>query len=179
MNEQDFERAASYWDRKEAASAADQSAGACMPADELRAEVGRFLQEHNTCALATGHGVQIRCTPLEYTYHDGAIWIFSEGGRKFVGLARNSQVSLAVYEPYGGFGKLASVQIDGVAEVLLPGDEEYRQAAAFRHISMDVLQGLSEPMYLIKVVPTRIDYLCSDLKGRGYASRQHLECSPS
>lgn len=176
MDHADFERAATYWERKDAAGAA-ASPESRMGADELRQEIDTFLAKHNTCALATAAGDAVRCTPLEYTYHDGAVWIFSEGGRKFVGLEANPQISLCVYEGYQGFGGLASVQMDGTAEILLPGDAEYASAAEFRHIPLETLEKLPEPMYLIKVTPQRVDYLRSDLKKRGLSSRQHLEVS--
>ena len=28
----------------------------------------------------------MRCTPIEYSFHDGKFWMFSEGGEKFIGL---------------------------------------------------------------------------------------------
>lgn len=171
MDHEAFERAASYWDRKDGATPAEQR----MAPAELRGAVEAFIQDHNTCALATGAAGQVRCTPLEYTYHDGAFWIFSEGGRKFRGLAENPHVGLAVFEPYGGFGTLKSLQVDGTATVLVPGDAEYAAAAAFRNIPLDALRKLPEPMYLIKIVPEHLDYLDSDLKQRGLATRQHLD----
>ena len=30
-----------------------------------------YIQRGNTCALATGAGDYVRCTPIEYSYHDG------------------------------------------------------------------------------------------------------------
>ncbi len=45
--------------------------------------VEEYIQANNTCALATAAGDFVRCTPLEYTYHDDCFWIFfSEGGEK-------------------------------------------------------------------------------------------------
>lgn len=174
MKHEDYERAATYWTRKDE-DAAGKAGSAKMDADQLQQEIEAFLAEHNTCALATGTGAHLRCTPLEYTYHDGAFWIFSEGGRKFLGLEKSPHVALAVYERYEGFGSLGSVQVEGTAQALLPEDDGYASAAAFRHIPLKTLQSLPEPMYLIKIVPERMDYLRSDLKQRGFSSRQHLE----
>lgn len=44
----------------------------------------------------------MRCTPIEYSYHDGRFWMFSEGGEKFIGLEKNENVCLAIYDKYDG-----------------------------------------------------------------------------
>ena len=61
-------------------------------------EVLESLHGNVVCALAAGIGDYVRCTLLEYSYHDGQFWIFTEGGEKFIGLERNKNVSLAVFE---------------------------------------------------------------------------------
>ena len=67
-----------------------------MPEEALKQAVEKYIQENNTCALATGSGDYVRCTPIEYSYHDGKFWMFSEGGEKFIGLEKNANVSLAI-----------------------------------------------------------------------------------
>ena len=52
-------------------------------------EVLESLHGNVVCALAAGIGDYVRCTLLEYSYHDGEFWIFTEGGEKFIGLERN------------------------------------------------------------------------------------------
>lgn len=51
-----------------------------MPQDQLKKAVKNYIKTNNVCALATGTGDYVRCTPLEYSYHNGKFWIFSEGG---------------------------------------------------------------------------------------------------
>ncbi len=77
-----------------------------MPKEQLKEKIEAYIQANNTCALATGAGNFIRCTPLEYSYHDEKFWIFSEGGEKFIGLCKNENVCLAIFDKYEGFGKL-------------------------------------------------------------------------
>ncbi len=48
-----------------------------MPTDQLKSIVGENLSAGSICALATGTGDYVRCTPLEYNYHDGKFWIFT------------------------------------------------------------------------------------------------------
>ncbi|RRF89236.1 MAG: pyridoxamine 5'-phosphate oxidase family protein [Coriobacteriaceae bacterium] len=168
MTPQEFDEAESYWTSREAESKR-------MPEGELRAAIEAFLASHNTCALACGAGDFVRCTPLEYAYRDGAFWIFSEGGLKFRALRRNANVSLAVFEPYSGFGKLESAQVTGTAAIVDPDDPAFARAAAEKGIPVDMLARMRSRLHLIKVAPSRIDYLCSALKAQGYDPRQWLE----
>ena len=168
MTPEEFDQAAVYWTDKE-------DTERLMPAGELAAAIDTFLSAHNTCALATGSGVFVRCTPLEYAWRADAIWIFSEGGLKFRGLKGNDKVSVAVFEPYDGFGKLASAQVTGTAELIDASDPSFAEAAAAKGIPDAALEKVADRLHLIKIVPSRIDLLCSDLKDRGYDARQHLE----
>ena len=99
-----FKKAADYWKNKK------QNA---MPEEKLKKTVLEYISSNNTCALATGTGDYVRCTPIEYSYHDGKFWMFSEGGEKFIGLEKNENVCLAIYDKYEGTGNLKSIQIMG------------------------------------------------------------------
>jgi len=163
----DYNQAASYWIEKD--SKADR-----MEDDVLRAEIEKFIAAHNTCALATGWGDFIRCTPVEYNYKDGRFWVFTEGGLKFRGLEGNKNVSLAIYDSYKGFGQLGGMQVSAVAEIIEPWTEEYMDLLRFRKISAENLKKRPDPLYLIKITPNRIDFLSSEFKKRGFDPRQHI-----
>lgn len=96
-------------------------------------EVLESLHGNVVCALAAGIGDYVRCTLLEYSYHDGQFWIFTEGGEKFIGLERNKNVSLAVFEKPPDFGALKSVLVMGTAKLIepmlfeVPGFDEYSE----------------------------------------------------
>ncbi|MFR3948914.1 MAG: hypothetical protein ACLTZM_18755 [Ruminococcus sp.] len=79
MTHDQFKKAADYWKNKK------QNA---MPEEKLKKTVLEYINSNNTCALATGTGDYVRCTPIEYSYHDGKFWMFSEGGEKFIGLEK-------------------------------------------------------------------------------------------
>ncbi len=172
MNHEEFQQAAQYWiDRQDESSR--------MPQQQLKDLVEGFLTSHNTCAFACAAGDFVRCTPLEYSYRDGVFWIFSEGGLKFFALERNRNVSLAVFDPYDGFGKLASAQIGGVAEIIDPDDDAFAKAAREKGIQDAALPKIKQALHLIKVVPQQIDFLSSELKGQGFDVRQHIDLSPA
>ena len=134
--------------------------------------INDFLSDHKVLALATAAVDFVRCTPLEYTWHDGALWIFTEGGLKFKALRQNKNVAAAVFETNPSFGGLKSIQIEGTVEIPELYSEEYNQAAAFRKIPLKTLQKLTEPMWLLKITPSEITCLNSDFKKDGYGSRQ-------
>ena len=167
MEHEDYVKTIEHWKPVDAAAAK-------MPDEKLKAAIEEYICKNNTCALATGSCSQIRNTPIEYSYHDGAFWMFSEGGEKFIGLEKNKQVCLAIFDGYTGFGKLKGMQVQGEANIIEPFSEEYIVAAAFKKIPIEALKKLPQTMYLIKVVPKRIDFLNSDFNKDGYGSRQEL-----
>lgn len=165
----DWEAAANHWLVKEPEEVR-------MPEEDLRVEILKFLDNHKVCALATAGDGIVRNTPVEYLYGDGAFWIFSEGGLKFKALRANPNVCLAISGDDPSFGSLAGLQVTATAEVVAPFGKEYEHACALRGLPMERLQQLPFVMNVIKVTPTRFDYLCSALKDQSYSSRQHLDC---
>ncbi len=168
MTREEYRKAAHYWTEREYKA---------MPEEKLKSVVLEFLSEKCVCALATGYGGFVRCTPLEYSFHDGLFWIFTEGGEKFTGLGENSFVSIAVFDGNPDFGGLRSVQVAGKATLIEPMSETYIAHAAYKRISAAVLEDLLEkghPMYLIAVRPLKMDVLFSDFRKLGYDSRQVL-----
>lgn len=164
----DYEKAAAYWTSRDKNTKH-------MPREALLAAIEKFAGARNTCALATGNGSDIRCTPLEYTYKDGKFWIFSEGGLKFKGLAENSHVSLAIFEPFGGTGTAEGLQVMGKAEMVEPWSPAYTSLMEYKHLPIESLRQMPEPLHLICVTPAAMDYLSFKLRKEGYDARQHLD----
>lgn len=171
MKTEEYKAAANFWKTKE---------GKKMPVEELKPVVEEFLRNSTVCALATGTGDYVRCTPLEYSFHDERFWIFTEGGEKFIGLEKNKNVSLAVFEKNPNFGELKSVQIMGVATLIEPMSEEYVVHAEYKKIPVAALQKLvnqGKTMHLLCIRPVKMDILFSEFKKQGYDSRQVLSAS--
>lgn len=163
----DYDKAASYWEEKDHSSVK-------MNRNDLLAAMEKFIETHNTCALATGSSDFVRCTPIEYSYLGGKFWMISEGGLKFRALKNNKNVCLAVFEPYEGFGKLAGMQVSGTARLVEPMTREYLDLLAFKKIPVESLEKLPHELNVICVTPVRIDFLWSEFKKLGYDSRQSL-----
>ncbi|MCI2049838.1 MAG: pyridoxamine 5'-phosphate oxidase family protein [Lachnospiraceae bacterium] len=165
MTHEEYVQAAEYWKK---------NAGVKMEPRQLKTLAEEYILANNTCALATGTGDWVRCTPIEYSYHDGAFWMFTEGGEKFIGLEKNDNVSLAIFDRYTGFGNIKGMQIQGKATVVEPFSEEYVSAAEYKKIPLEALKKLPSPMHLLKVRPVRLSFLNSDFRKNGAASRQEL-----
>ena len=165
--EPNYSEAAQYWVKKDRSSRK-------MPQDILRSKVEDIINSHKTCALATGFEDQIRCTPIEYNYHKGCFYLFSEGGIKFKGLERNKNVCLAVYDEYSGFGKLCGLQVSGQAEIIEPFSPEYLELLNIKNIPEEAMKKADHPLYLIKIVPEEAEVLSSAFKEDGYDIRQKI-----
>ena len=160
----DYDTASEYWINKDKTSAH-------MEENALKEKIEQFIKSHNTCALATGCNDFVRCTPIEYNYVGGFFYLFSEGGLKFKALKENKNIAFAVYESYGGFGKLKSLQVTGIAEIVEPFCDEYLKLLAHKKIPVEAIKKLQQPMHLIKIIPKEYDYLDSDLKKEGFSAR--------
>ena len=95
--------------------------------------------------------------------------------RKEAALKDNKHVAFAIYEPYGGFHQLKSLQVMGLASMIEPFTEEYLKIMEHKKIPVEAMKKLPMPMNLIKIAPESYDLLDSDLKKDGFGNRQHLE----
>lgn len=168
MTNEEYEKASKFWSDKE-------SSLIRMDRAELLKEIESYLGAHNTCVLATGSGDFVRATPIEYTYYKGCLYMFSEGGLKFKTLCKNKNVSVAVFDNYGGFGKLGGMQITARAEIISEDYAVYCELLKLKGINHDALKKLGHPMHLLKIVPSRIDLLSSEIKKKDFSSRQFIE----
>ena len=130
MTHEDYQKAAEHWAKADAASTK-------MNPERLLVSIQTYIQDNNTCALATGYDGFIRCTPIEYSFHNGAFYLLSEGGLKFKALEQNKNVCLAIFDQYEGFGKLKGLQImyKHYLQVMPNAQYPYASCAFFNLIS--------------------------------------------
>lgn len=131
-----------------------------------------FLKCHNTCTLSTSFNERVRGTPIEYTYKDGYIYFFSEGGEKFANILLNENVSISIYDNYENMTKLAGVQIFGKAHIVPHGSKEYCDIAQIKGLNVEQLLKLPVKMNIIKTKLIRAEILFSKFKTMGYDTRQ-------
>ena len=55
-------------------------------------------------------------------------------------------------------------------------EELLSEIVEYKKIPVEALKKLPQPMNLIKIVPDVYDFLESDLKKKGFSSRQQLKC---
>ena len=77
LSHEKYTEAARYWEEKDAQAVK-------MDKDSLWKAITQYIQANNTCALATGSGDHVRCTPVEYSWHHNAFWIFFRRGREIL-----------------------------------------------------------------------------------------------
>ncbi len=141
--------------------------------DEIvREAIETFLRQHNTCVLATGYGTAVRATPIEYLYNDKKIYLFSEGGKKFTNLYRNPQVSLAVFDSYAGFEKLAGLQIAGRCRMIEPDEPGYMNIAEAKGIAKERIAAMPVILHVLEIQLTKAVFLWAGFLKYGKTVRQ-------
>lgn len=143
-----------------------------MDRGQALAHIVNFIQNHNTCALATGYGDYVRCTPIEYTYMDGCFYLYSEGGAKFIGLEKNQNVSLSIFEYYGDKNDSHGLQVMAEAELFPPRCELFKKVLAFKGIPYDVMKAAKVDVCLIRITPKSYEMYDTDFVKAGYDVRQ-------
>ena len=140
---------------------------------ELKDEVNKFIEIHNTCTLATGSGDFVRNTPIEYTYYKDKFYFISEGGFKFKGILQNPNVCLAIFDSYTSMNELKGIQISGESEIIPCWSEEYIELIKVKGLNIETLKSLPVNLNLIKVVPSVFEFLNTDFKAKGMDSKQY------
>ena len=68
--------------------------------------------------------------------------MFSEGGEKFIGLEKNENVCLAIYDKYDGADNLKSIQVIGKADLVEPFSDTYNKHAKIKKLPVETLKKL-------------------------------------
>ena len=161
----DFQHFQNFWIEQ-------QKTAVHMPEEKALAHIQNFIKNHNTCGFATGYGDYIRCTPIEYTYMDGEFWFVSEGGSKFIGLEKNRNVSLAIFEYYGDVRDSHGLQVMGTVELYDCYSDEFKKLLAFKGIAYDAVKAAKVEVAVVRVKPTVYEMYDTDFVKAGYDVRQ-------
>lgn len=161
----DFEHFQNFWVEQ-------QKTANHMERGDALAHIQNFIKAHNTCGFATGYGDYIRCTPIEYTYMDDEFWFVSEGGNKFIGLEKNRNVSMAIFEYYGDVRDSHGLQVMGTVEFYDNQSDEFKKLLAFKGIPYDVMKAAAVEVAVIRVKPYLYEMYDTDFVKEGYDVRQ-------
>jgi nitroimidazol reductase NimA-like FMN-containing flavoprotein (pyridoxamine 5'-phosphate oxidase superfamily) len=149
-----------------------------MPVQELEKYLAKFLAENNMCVLATCQGDIPRATPIEYRVKGFSMYFAGEPGLKIRNLDSNLNVSIGIYLPYTDWDSVKGAQITGKAKLVKRDTIEFKESLqAYQWEKTAKESGLSEfpkTLYLIRVDPTKIEFIDMSLKKKGYSPRQVL-----
>lgn len=145
------------------------------PDELLKNDIEAFLKEHNMCTLCTGSTDMVIGTPIEYMYEAGNMYIITEGGRKFINILKNDEVSAAVYNEYEGFAKLKGLQLKGKVEIISIDNPEYDRILKMKKLRPENVKNLNMIMNVLRIKLERADFLCSEIKTKGYDAKQIYE----
>ena len=106
---------------------------------------------------------------------DGCFWFVSEGGSKFIGLEKNRNVGMAIFEYYGNPKDSHGLQIMGKAEFYSNTSDEFKKLLAFKGIPYDVLKAAAVEVAVVRVVPYRFEMYDTDFVKQGYDVRQIVD----
>ena len=145
-----------------------------LPKEELKSYIDNYITENNTLVLATGKEDFIRATPIEYIYYKNKFYMITEGGLKFVGIYENRNVSMGIYKDYKNMNDIQGMQITGTCEIIKKDSEEYKEILNVKGINIENLEKLPVTMNMIKVKPTKYEFIDSKFKKMGYDVKQIL-----
>lgn len=140
----------------------------------LMEEIKKFILQHNTCALATGFGDYIRCTPIEFAYFNDKFYFITEGGLKFKGILQNPNVSIGIFNNYEGMDKIKGLQVSGIAEVVDRNTYEYEEVMKLKGVKLKALENIPINLNIVRVKVNKYEFLNSFFKKGGFDSKQVL-----
>ena len=164
-NNINYEHFKSFWIEQ-------QKTAVHMDRDEALKHIKNFIKNHNTCGFATGTGDYVRCTPIEYTYMNDEFWFVSEGGSKFIGLEKNKNVALAIFEYYGDVKDSHGLQVMGKAVLYDRESDELKNLLAFKGIPYDAVKAAAVEVAVVRVIPEVYEMYDTDFVKQGYDVRQ-------
>jgi len=146
--------------------------GTKLPPHELKEHIESFLNMRKHCVLCTGHNGEVRATSVSYTYHDGHVYIMSEGSGKFANLLLNDRVSIAMFAPRMRASKVAGIQLSGKTSIWHPDSDEYRRIVDIKGSDYERLRSFPFILWALDVKIETAEFWWGDLTDQGYAPRQ-------
>ena len=157
---------------------AGRAPGRKLPRERLEERILNLLSSQNMCVIATSGDDGPLATPVRYYHLDFALMFTTAGGSpKLRNIEKDPRVSVGVFAPMVGQASSRGAQIFGLADVLLPDDQQYEHfwpAYRWQSDHIERSRSLDEPPAgpLVVVEANRIVYTEHWLRRDGYAPRQ-------
>ncbi len=130
---------------------------------ELEHLIADLLEAQSLCVIATCSDNLPRASTVEYFPIGTTIYILTEGGIKLQNIIQNPNVSIAIHAPFSGWQSVRGVQITGTAEIGRRGSIVYEEGLDALSRRRRKTATVPDIMNVIKVNPTRIEYLDASL----------------
>lgn len=143
---------------------------------ELEHLIVDFLKEQSLCVIATCSDNIPRASTVEYFPMATTIYILTEGGVKIENIIHNPNVSVAIHAPFAGWQTVKGVQMTGIAEIGRSGSSVYEEGLDAFNRRRGHIGTVPDIMSIIKVKPSKIEYLDAALGNKGFKVRHTLVC---
>ena len=81
---------------------------------------------------------------------------------------------MGIYKDYKNMNDIQGMQITGTCEIIKKDSEEYKEILNVKGINIENLENLPVTMNMIKVKPTKYEFIDSKFKKMGYDVKQIL-----
>lgn len=142
---------------------------------KLESMICDFLKTQSTCVIATCSDSIPRASTVEFFPVGLTVYIITEGGKKLENIRKNPGVSIALSAPFTGWKGLKGLQMSGTAEIgrkgsaiFAEGVKAYKKRKGLKKVLMP------DFMNILKIIPSQIDYIDSELEKKGYEIRQTI-----
>jgi len=143
---------------------------------ELEHLIVDLLNEQSLCVIATCSDNVPRASTVEYFPIATTIYILTEGGVKIENILRNTDVSVAIHAPFAGWKTVRGIQITGIAEIGRRGSSVYEEGLDAYNKRRGQIGTVPDFMSIIKIKPSKIEYIDTALGNKGFKLRHTLLC---
>ena len=150
-----------------------------MDLELSRSEIERLIIELMgscpLCVVATCSDNIPRASTVEFFPVGTTLYILTEGGKKLENIKQNPHVSIAINAAFTGWSDVKGLQITGTAEIGEEGSSIFKEGIqAYKRRRRLKSAALPDFMNVIKVKPSKMEYLDTALEGKGFKVRQTL-----
>jgi hypothetical protein len=135
----------------------------------------RFDKRQSLCVILPVQTTP-RASTVEYFPKATTIYILTEGGVKIENIIRNPNVSIAIHAPFDGWQTVRGIQITGLAEIGRRGSGIYEEGLDVFNKCRGQIGTVPDIMSVIKVKPSKIEYIDTALGNKGFKVRHTLVC---
>ncbi len=144
--------------------------------EEIEHLIVDLLQGQSLCVIATCSDNVPRASTVEYFPIATTIYILTEGGVKIENIIQNPNVSIAIHAPFAGWPTVRGIQMTALAEIGRRGSKVYEEGLdAFKN-RRGQIDTVPDIMSVIKVKPSKIEYIDAALGNKGFKVRHSLIC---